>query len=334
VIQGIFKGAKAYTSGIKIQTRLGEAFEIAVPPILDHATYQKFLETREANKTHPVNNQKNDYLIGGLLYCLCGRKWNVHTQSVRRKGVLRKTPLGIYRCPELHPEQIHRNCPRTIGSQKADMLAWSKLVEAVNKPEVLIAAARDQIDERRANAEATLAATERIQKELDTLTEERQWVIRMARNQKITDADMDHPLAELDLQELHLRKELAESQMIVDISDLDDWEQQAREFLENVRVGIASLNDTPQSADERRKIFEIKRMWFNQLVARVEINKDRNLRVMMRLDVLAFIRQAVSNEEAGIYTHIQSCRDRRCSAARASSSPPAYRSSHPCDRHR
>lgn len=113
-------------------------------------------------------------MIGGLLYCPCGRKWNAHTQSVRRKGVLRKTPLGIYRCPELHPEQIHHNCPRTIGSQKTDTLAWSKLVEAVNKPEVLIAAARDQIDELRANAEATLAATERIQNELDTLTEERQ----------------------------------------------------------------------------------------------------------------------------------------------------------------
>jgi hypothetical protein len=144
---------------------------------------------------------------------------------------------------------------------------------------------------------------------------------------------MDHQLAELDLQGLHLRKELAESQMIIDISDLDDWEQQAREFLENVRVGIASLNDTPQSADEQHKIFEIKRMWFNQLVARVEIDKDRNLRVMMRLDVLAFIRQEVSNEEAGTYTRTQSFPDRHCFAAHALSSPPACRSSHPCDRH-
>ena len=159
-------------------------------------------------------------------------------------------------------------------------------------------------------------------------------MIRMARNQKITDVDMDHPLAELDLQELHLRKELAESQMIIDISDPDDRKQQAREFLENVRVCIASLNDAPHSTDEQRNIFEIKRMWFNQLVARVEIDKDRNLRVMMRLDVLAFIRQAVSNEEAGIYTRTQSCPDRHCSAARASSSPPACRSSHPCDQRR
>ncbi len=334
VIQGIFKAAREYTTGIKIQTRLGEAFEIVTPPILDAATYERFLEVRAANKTYPSNHKKYDYLLGGMLHCSCNRKWCANTRSVRSNGDLRKTPLGVYRCPELNREQIHPNCPRTIGSQKADAIAWSKLVEAVNKPEVLIATAREYIDDLRTQAETTLGDHERIQNDLDAIVESRQWVIRMARSHKITDEDMEHQLAELDLQELHLKRELAECQMIVDLSELDDWEAHAREFLEQVRVGIASLNDAPQTDEERRQIYDIKRAWFEQLVERVDIDKERNLTVTMRLDVLAFIQQTIPIEKAGIYTRTRSHRDRHCSAARASPSPPASRSSHPCDRHR
>ena len=85
----------------------------------------------------------------------------------------------------------------------------------------------------------------------------------MARTHKITDDDMDHQLAELDLQELHLKKELTSCQAIINLSGLGDWEALARECLEDVRVGIESLSDAPQSDDERREIFEIKRQWFD-----------------------------------------------------------------------
>jgi len=61
--------------------------------------------------------------------------------------------------------------------------------------------------------------TTSIQKELDAITEARQWVIRMARTHKITDDEMDHQLVELDLQELHLKKELDNSQALISISD-------------------------------------------------------------------------------------------------------------------
>jgi hypothetical protein len=62
-IQAILGAAKEYTFGIKIQTRCGEVFEIPVPPILSKATYQRFLEVRQGNKTHPSHNLKRDYLI-------------------------------------------------------------------------------------------------------------------------------------------------------------------------------------------------------------------------------------------------------------------------------
>ncbi len=84
-IQGILKGAKDYATGIKIQTRNGEAFEIPIPILIDHATYQRYLEKREENKKYPSHNVNHDYLIGGLLRCACGRKWGTRTNSYTRK---------------------------------------------------------------------------------------------------------------------------------------------------------------------------------------------------------------------------------------------------------
>jgi len=46
-VQGVLKGAIEYAYGIKIQRRLGEAFEISVPTIIDLATYHKFLVTTQ-----------------------------------------------------------------------------------------------------------------------------------------------------------------------------------------------------------------------------------------------------------------------------------------------
>jgi hypothetical protein len=84
-IQAILKAAKEYAFGIKIQRREGEAFEIAVPAIIDPAIYQKFLEVRNANNTYRARRVRHKYLLGGLLYCVCGRKWQTRTASFTRK---------------------------------------------------------------------------------------------------------------------------------------------------------------------------------------------------------------------------------------------------------
>jgi hypothetical protein len=72
-----------------------------------------------------------------------------------------------------HP--VHR--PRTISSKKADNDAWVKVCEAINRPEILLAQARKMVVKLQDNAETLDAEQDRIQKELDTLTMEWQWII-------------------------------------------------------------------------------------------------------------------------------------------------------------
>lgn len=156
-IQAILKAAKEYAFGIKIQRRAGEAYEISVPTIIDQGTYQHFLQVRRSNQTHPAHRMNREYLILGMLHCGCGRKWQARTNSYTRKNsrgekVERKSLYGTYYCNQEHEEVIHPDCPRTIGSPKADGYVWEKVCEVINNPEVLLTGARKHVDELKQQA--------------------------------------------------------------------------------------------------------------------------------------------------------------------------------------
>lgn len=293
-IQTILKGAKDYVSGVKIQRMAGEAFEIPVPPILDQATYERFLKVRQQNKTYPSHHVKRDYLVGGLLHCKCNRTWagrtDNRTYSKKYNIKNRKQPSGRYFCPEEHPERVHPDCPRQIGCKKTDDYVWERVCEAINKPEILIARARQSIDELRADAAVIGDEQERIQKELDALALERQWVITQARKGAITEGDMDYQLGALSLQETTLKRELASRGQVLNMDDLGDWEAQIAEYFADLKEGLASLNIPPENEEERKEKFTLKRQIVLNLVDKVTIGKNRKLKVYIRLDLLKFLR--------------------------------------------
>lgn len=305
-INAILNGAEDYASGIKIQRRCGEEFEIPVPPIIDIETCRKVLEVRQANKTHPAHNLKRDYLIAGLLYCACDRKWGARTNSYRptrkdRKGNVRpwadRAPRGTYFCGQRHTELISPECPRTIGAIKADQFVWGKVCAVIDNPELLVGEARRHIDVLTQEAETRIADQERLHKELETMALERQWVITQARKGTLTEADMEFQLGALTAQEVSLRQEMAELSEIVHLAALADWEAQAHRYIGGLRSSIEWLNAAPQTDEELREQFEMKRQIVKMLVQRVLINKDKTLRVIFYLDVLTLLTQADVTEQ-------------------------------------
>jgi len=161
----------------------------------------KFLQVRQSNINHPARHIKQDDLIGGLLYCACDRKWGARTMPAMRLNKegrwVKKTEYGRYYCRQEHEEHISPDCPRTISSSKADNDVWIKVCMAVNQPEILLAQARKMAAELQDNAGTLDAEQDRIQKELDSLTMERQWIITQARKGAITENDMDYQLGAL-----------------------------------------------------------------------------------------------------------------------------------------
>jgi site-specific DNA recombinase len=290
VIQQILGAAQEYALGIKTQSRGGETFTIPIEPIIDRATYERFLQVRDENKNHPAHHIKQNYLIGGLLYCACDRKWGARTMPAMRLNKegqwVKKTEYGRYYCRQEHEEHISPDCPRTISSTKADNDVWAKVRMAINKPEILLAQARKMVAELQDNAGALDAEQDRIQKELDALTMERQWIITQARRGAITESDMDYQLGTLTLQELSLKREYTSIGQAVNIHALGDWEARVIEYLADLQAGLDSLNTMPQSDEERQEIFEIKRQIVNTLVKRVTIDRDRQLHVEISINLL------------------------------------------------
>jgi len=312
VIQSILRGVKDYAYGIKIQRRDGEEFEIPIPPILDPTIYQRFIQVRANNKNYPSHNLRHDYLIGGLLYCSCNRKWNTRTNSYTRRNrkgdkVERKSLYGVYYCTEIYKETIHPDCPRSIGAKKADAIVWEKVSQALNDPEVLLGNIRLHIVELRQKAETVLEDKERIQQEMDSLVMERQKIITWARKGTITDEDMEYQLTALTLQEMNLKKELATYGEILQLTALDNWEPIAREYLLDLRAGIESLNNEPESEEEKAEIYQFKRKIIKMLVNRIVIDEHRNLRVEIRVDLLDILKQDAFDDfseiqKVGTYT--------------------------------
>ena len=313
-INAILGTVEAYASGIKIQRRDGEAFEIPAPPIIDMATCRRVQEVREAKKKHPAQHQKRDYLIAGLLYCACEMKWGSRanpprTSRLDRKGNLRPwadtAVRAVYFCGQRHRELVSPECPRTIGSDKADNLVWEKVRSVIEDPDLLIIEARRYLDELKQGQDGHAEDRERIEKELEVLARERRWVITQARRGAISEADMDYQLSELTVQELTLRHDLAETRDVLSLAALEDWESQARQYISDLRASLEWLDAIPQNDEERRQQFEMKRQIVKSLVEKIVIEKDRNLRVVFHLDVVTLLERAGMTAEidsVGIYT--------------------------------
>jgi len=240
----------------------------------------------------------------GMLYCDCKLKWSTRTNSYTRKNrhgekVARKSLYGCYYCTQPHKEHVHPDCPRTIGSKKADDLVWKKVCEVIDKPEILLAEARKQIENIQQQAKEVIEDKERLEREGETILVERQWVITQARKGKINDKDMDYQLGILSNQETNLRGEIASMGEFVRLSILGGWEEKARQYFEDLQVGLESLNTAPQNDEERQEIFTHKRQIVQTLIERVEIKKDRELKVNFRLNVLALLEQTSNFSEVG-----------------------------------
>ena len=137
----------------------------------------------------------------------------------------------------------------------ADDYVWEKVCKAINNPEILIAKVRQMVDQLRGSSQALEDDQDRIQKELDALVLERQWVITQARRGGISQTDMDYQLGALTLQELTFKRDLMSVGNAINANFLQDWDGRARKYFIDLQVGLETLNAAPQNNEERQQIF-------------------------------------------------------------------------------
>jgi len=176
--------------------------------------------------------------------------------------------------------------------KKVDNEAWEKICGVVDRPEYLLSQARNLIEQLRVNAANLHEERDRIEKELERINANRQWVITLARQGKFTNTDMEQQLATLTLQEISYKRDLSALGQTININVLDNWEAKFEEYLADLQAGVEALKDTaPQNEEERYNLFLLKKQVVDTLVQRVTISKDRKINVEIRLDLLKILDQ-------------------------------------------
>lgn len=287
-IQGILlpAAAEAYATGRKIQRRKGEEFFIECQPLISEELYQAYLATKQFNKTYPARNCKNDYLLKGIIFCTCGRRW-----AARCRYKNGRVASAYYVCTRPKRDQ-HPQCCGTIGSKKIETFVWEKVKEVLLNQNLLVAAWEQRLSELSEGNGQVEQERIKLEVELEQLAEQRQWVIGMARTGRLTVADMDYQLNQLTNQENIIKRQLARLRPVSDVLELPEL----GEWLEDLSAGV-ELIDT----------YEMKLRVIQALVSHVFIGPGREIEVGFKIDVPAIAgtskrKQKGANTLAGTYT--------------------------------
>ncbi len=154
-------------------------------------------------------------------------------------------------------------------------------------------------------------------------------MITQARKGRITADDMDEQLGALSMEESYTKQERSNLNTMFAAERLETWEAAVLDYLEDLRAGFASLSDQPETDEEKKKLFAMKRRAVLGLVEKISIGRDREMQVTFRLDLLSLLSEESEHtppvlatdpqespiQSAGTYTRIRSSLPRRPCAA-------------------
>lgn len=141
-----------------------EWIAVAVPAIVDAETWEWAQRCLAKNKQNATRNTKHFYLLRGMVFCPCGRRW-----TCRYKNYLKR---AYYRCPSTEAEPWRERCamPGGILQEKLEKAVWDAVCTFLQNPSNL----RDEIARRRAEVasiygqkEMRLQAIEAAMAEID-----------------------------------------------------------------------------------------------------------------------------------------------------------------------
>lgn len=301
-IQAILQSAKEYAYGFKEQSRAGETFQIPVAPIIDMPTYELFLKVRASNKTHPTHQIEQDYLLTGHLKCACNLTWRVRTSTKRRnrKGeqVERKTPMGIYFCPQTHRELRPSTCPKSVSAKRAEAQVWEKLSEFIQTPTNLRAQAWILAEKLQANQVHLKQEMRSVHREIDELAVARYEFITRARKTLIIDDDFGRLIEEFNEKDVELKRKLAFLEQNLQTYPDVDLAAQIDTYLADLQVGMEALKDCLcQTVEERHQLFELKKRMVNLFLLEAMIDENREVRIKVCADLLKIVGQVAEGEQ-------------------------------------
>ena len=247
-IQRIVSG-DFYATGRMTTTLEEQQFVIECPVIISAETWKRVQEVKQRNREYSQPRYvKEDYLCAGLVYCGCGWKLqartNGHSRHSRNQGKAYKL-TGDYICqrPANQPESRPDNCAWSTGSQKVDEFVWNYVKRICTQPALVRNAIARKLAALAVEQESQDQEIERLEKALEKLMLERQWVITQARRGAITESDMDLQLGGLQVQEWSHERELSELRTTAAArQQVEAAQAYVTRYLDGLAIGLDTLD--------------------------------------------------------------------------------------------
>ena len=251
-----------YRKGRRVKTAEGQSkhiarpreewIEIAVPPIIDEATYEAAQRQRERNKRLKGKQHSRFYLLGGMLRCgHCGGYVTGSQRTTRGRKV------GYYECG-VHraPKRSHRTCndARYFRVETTDRAAWQWVKGIFMSPETL-KLALDNYQAQQVEVqtpvvqmiESTAARLQETEQEKRRLLKAYTSGVLSLEEIAVQKVEIDKRMADLTQALSELKAEL--SPTIINQDDIERIQQDAADL----RHGVGLADDDPK---EQRRILE------------------------------------------------------------------------------
>jgi site-specific DNA recombinase len=267
---------------------VGQKWELDCPTVVEKWIWDKAQERIKAAKSYPVRHYKEIHLLGGLIFCgVCGHRMQGKHGYSGPKHDPDRYLRRLYYCHAAWQYPDMFSCKRNFGARKVERTVWGLISNALEHPDLI----REQVE---AKAREMEKETEHVQdrvvsltRNLQTIQEERQWLIVQARKKIITEAEFETQINLLAEQRDAVERELQDLRQAT--TQRDEAERIiafAAEFFSSLRDGLAYLNqpDKGLSDEEKRKIAEEKRKVIEMLVTRIELNQEGHIKIEGLLD--------------------------------------------------
>lgn len=140
--------------------------KIPTPRLIEDSLFYRVKEKLQKNFDSSLRNTKNEYLLTGKIWCICGRRRT-------GEGALHGKHL-YYRCTDrvLSYPLVHTCIEKGINARITDSLVWKNISKLMTSPELLTTQAESWLKNKKANPSARPINVEVLSTELKKLRDQ------------------------------------------------------------------------------------------------------------------------------------------------------------------
>lgn len=241
-----------------------EWISIPVPPIIDKELFDRAQAQMKKNFDQCVRNRKNDYLLAGHIFCVCGRR-RTGEGPQHGKHLYYRCSDRVYNHPL--PPKCHE---RGVNARIADVLVWDKVSGLMSSPELMKAQLKRWLESKRGQSTDD-DPIDNLKDDLEKIKKEQQRYIKLYGTGIINIGQLEDAIKGLRLKQVALEQKISQTEVAKPTAD------------------IPLPTDQILDSYAQRAVFALQSLTFDKKRAIIEQVIDRVVADQKRLQVFGYL---------------------------------------------